>query len=329
MNIFQLKNPSASDVVVNRLKYMDRFSRTLIRPATLSSDEEQWCSDLKKNGHCMISNLISKEELSALQSDIDIRIRLHEYEIPCLSQVKIDPSNPNHSKIIDKYFAVKNDVLESAGLTFDTPDVQSLTYEEMLERFKPSTLKLGIPSSDKRYFDVWLHPTILRIVEEYMGMRPYCVEAYIRRNFPAQFPVMNHNWHRDTNHRFYVLKLFVFFSDCTIETGPHQYVEGSHREFDINGKKYYSEAEVDAYVATRHRSVITSEVKAGTVIIEDTRGLHRAVIPRIGIRDMGYSVFVPLTIPSSRKFSDYKCSVDVYRTLSRFQQSFIPSKSFN
>ena len=36
---------------------------------------------------------------------------------------------------------------------------------------------------------------------------------------------------------------------------------------------------------------MVSNVKAGTIIIEDTRGLHKAGIPKRDYRDLGFAVF--------------------------------------
>jgi hypothetical protein len=67
---------------------------------------------------------------------------------------------------------------------------------------------------------------------------------------------------------------------------------------------------------------IVSIVKAGTVVIEDTRGLHRAQLPQAGFRDLGYAIFVPL-----RPFyphRNYAFPKSAYERLTPLQQAFIP-----
>ena len=113
---------------------------------------------------------------------------------------------------------------------------------------------------------------------------------------------MNHHWHRDTNNKFFLLKAFLFLNDCTLKNGPHNYIKGSHKDLSLNGKVYYSNEEVEKNYDTK-TDLILSEVKAGTLIIEDTRGLHRAGIPLEGHRDLMYGIFFPLKFTTQLKTS--------------------------
>jgi len=90
----------------------------------------------------------------------------------------------------------------------------------------------------------------------------------------------------------------------------------------LNGKRYFTDPEIDALhpVGSPLREV--SEVKAGTVILEDTRGLHRARMPDIGYRDLGYAVFFPL--PASNAPTLYRFPRSAAAGLTEFQRAFIP-----
>ena len=96
----------------------------------------------------------------------------------------------------------------------------------MIDIFKPSTLTVPMPS-ESAFYNLWLDSNVMAIVSNYMGFYPHLPEAYIRRNFPCTYSVMNHNWHRDTNHETHLLKAFMFFTDCDIDTGAHHYIAGS------------------------------------------------------------------------------------------------------
>jgi hypothetical protein len=134
---------------------------------------------------------------------------------------------------------------------------------------------------------------------------------------------MNHYWHRDINHNFHLLKMFVFLSDCTIETGPHEFIQGSHSNHNIlNGQRYYKDEQIDELYPPSHKNRILSIVKAGTVVIENTHGLHRATIPRAGHRDLGFGVFMP--IPSFYRHKNYHFPKETYDSLSPMQRAFIP-----
>jgi len=162
-----------------------------------------------------------------------------------------------------------------------------------------------------------------------MGLRPYLIEAYLRRNFPAKYKVMNHFWHRDTNHPIFLLKAFIFLSDCKITTGPHEYISGSINDLRISGKTYYTEEEISNVYPKDSKNRILSIVKAGTIIIEDTRGLHKATIPQEGFRDLGFAVFFPLSFLPKKIKPYYNINTNDYQKLSNRQKSYIPSNNIN
>ena len=50
----------------------------------------------------------------------------------------------------------------------------------MIDDFKPSTLTTPMPS-ENAFYNLWLNPTLMAIVSNYMGFYPHLTEAYIRR----------------------------------------------------------------------------------------------------------------------------------------------------
>ena len=161
------------------------------------------------------------------------------FEFPCLAQSLIDEIK--HADLVAKSFRAPLIELKQRGLTFDAADIKD--YRDIVSRFRPSTLKLLMPNSVD-YFSLWLDPIVTSVIEGYMGFRPMLREAYIRRNFPCSYRVMNHNWHRDTNHKHYLLKAFIFFNDCKIDTGAHRYIAGTTNTTEIRDKIYYTDEEV-------------------------------------------------------------------------------------
>ena len=199
------------------------------------------------------------------------------------------------------------------------------SYDQVVNEFQPSTLKTYIPDTQD-FFKLWLRPEILQVIEAYMGLRPRLVEAYLRRNFPASHRVMNHSWHRDINNKDYLVKVFIFLSDCQLHHGPHEYIAGSIQDAKLEGKKYYTDEEVDNIYPEGSKNRIQSVVKAGTIIIEDTRGLHRAKIPEKEFRDLGYAIFFPIRIFYKYKTPYYTISEEVLNSLNKVQQSYIPKE---
>ena len=68
---------------------------------------------------------------------------------------------------------------------------------------------------------------------------------------------------------------------------------------------------------------MVSKVKAGTIIIEDTRGLHKAGIPKKAYRDLGFAVFLPPNMfrKSRPLYHIYQSAFD---HLTEEQKLFIP-----
>lgn len=302
------------------LKYFDRLkSLSFIKD---NSIHNKVCF-LRNNGYLILEDFLNGEHLKFARTKYQDAIELnHLFETPCLSQAKIDRNT--HKHLIDNYFRYKPSQLVEYGVTFEKRDFSN--YNECLDHFKPSTLKTYL-TDIQDFYSLWLNETLLNIIEAYMGLRPYLVEAYLRRNFPAKYKVMNHFWHRDTNHPDFLVKAFIFLSDCKITNGPHEYVSGSILDRSLDGKPYYSDEEVDSLYPVGSPQRIKSIVKAGTVILEDTRGLHRATIPEEGFRDLGFAVFLPLSKFSKPLEPMYKISKETHSSLTSYQQSFIPKQN--
>ena len=91
-------------------------------------------------------------------------------------------------------------------------------------------------------------------------------------------------------------------------------------------KPYYTDDEINAAWPNGSDNHMVSEVKAGTIIIEDTRGLHKAGIPKKAYRDLGFAVFLPPNI--FRKSGPlYHIEKSAFDHLTQKQKLFIPSSN--
>lgn len=313
-----VRKPTLWDHVLSRFMYAQSYSRRSLVNA-LSGDQQALLETLRRDGSVVIESHIPPARLDAMRADLDSAIRALDFEMPCLAQTRVDPER--HAGLIDNFMYGSPQQLARMGVTFDRHEAQS--YEQVVREFNPSTLTLYMLERSDAFRRAWLDPYLLDIVTNYMGIVPRLSEAYVRRNFPAPHRTMNHYWHRDLNAPLHLLKIFFFLSDCNAGNGPHEFVRGSHRELSIlNGKRYFSDAEVDAAYPPGSAAREVSLVKAGTVVIEDTRGLHRAQLPQVGYRDLGYAVFVPL-----RPFyhhRNYALPREAYDRMTPLQQAFIP-----
>ena len=175
---------------------------------------------------------------------------------------------------------------------------------------------------DEQFYSIWLDQIILEVVEDYFGFTPVLCEAFIRRNYPSEHVVMNHGWHRDKNHKTHLLKAFIFLNDCNLDNGPHHFVSESHLSKGLDSKPYYSDEEVSDYIKKNNFEELVSVVPKGTIILEDTRGLHKAGIPKKGYRDLGFCTFMPDRAVMKRK-SDYTISQFTKSNLTKFQNNFL------
>lgn len=295
-----------------------KIGRKASPPETMDPVATAKLDCLRDRGFVMFDHLVGTSEFARIQADLKKRIEGEmKFEFPCLAQSRID--HLQHADLIEKSFRVPAQELARRGLTFERSDINS--YQDLVERFKPSTLKLPLPDNHD-YFSLWLDPLVLSVIEGYMGFQPVLREAYVRRNFPCSCKVMNHNWHRDTNHQHHLLKAFIFFNDCYVDTGAHRYIAGSVDSPLFRDKIYYSDEEIEAIFPDGSDDHIISEVPAGTIILEDTRGLHKAGIPQRHYRDLGFAVFVPPML--FRDDSEYfAISKSVHARLMPEQQAYV------
>ena len=100
-------------------------------------------------------------------------------------------------------------------------------------------------------------------------------------------------WHRDSVH-FKQFKAIVYLTDVDINNGPYQYIKGSHKNSSIykairnSGIRFnqnrLSEEVVKVFLQTEGVEMLTVTGKAGTLILTETRGIHRGMPIREGIR---------------------------------------------
>lgn len=277
---------------------------------------------LKSRGFVMLDHLVGSSQFEKIKASLKQKIE-HDIDVnlPCLSQSKIDPKRDKD--LVDRNFLASDDEYHQRQLTFGRDDITS--YKQMVKDFQPSTLTVPMPH-DIDYYHLWLDPLVMDIVCGYMGFTPDLTEAYIRRNFPSKFRVMNFNWHRDTNHDKYLVKAFFFFTDCDIDTGAHHYIAGSIDDPRYRDKTYYTDDEINKTWPIGSADHMISTVKAGTIIIEDTRGLHKAGIPKKAYRDLGFAVFTPPNMFIKRA-PYYTINRGTYDGLSGCQRGFIPKNN--
>ena len=134
-------------------------------------------------------------------------------------------------------------------------------------------------------------PFLIGIAEEYLSCLPYLDPIELWWFLP--YPIRDAGWAEDYHFDFDSvrwLKFFFNFEDIELENGPHSFIEGTHKDFGIpedlrkRGYVRHSDEDVFRYIDRSNEKKFT--LKAGSLLIEDTRGLHKGTSPVAGRRLM-------------------------------------------
>lgn len=125
--------------------------------------------------------------------------------------------------------------------------------------------------------------SLLEVVQEYLGCQPVAdvLSMWWHTNFhdhpdseAAQY------FHFDMD-RLKWLKIFVYLTDVGPENGPHSFVRGSHRTgaipWDILRRGYVRLSDEEVAFRYPKDDILSFTAPRGSIIIEDTRGLHKGV----------------------------------------------------
>jgi hypothetical protein len=129
--------------------------------------------------------------------------------------------------------------------------------------------------------DLLTDNSILNLVQEYLGSAPI-IDIVTLWWSTAYKAVPDKNaaqyWHFDMDRPKW-LKVFFYLTEVGPENGPHSFIEGTHRNggipFSLRSKGYtrLTDEEVECHFSAEQIKDFTGS--RGTVIIEDTRGLHK------------------------------------------------------
>jgi hypothetical protein len=154
------------------------------------------------------------------------------------------------------------------------------------------------------------HPDVLRVAAGYLGYTPTISLMGLRWTFPGDgAPEGLLDFHRDSEPAS--IKLMVYLTDVDLQSGPHSYVPGTHRDRMPVRLRHYSDAEV----MRDHGSRVDITGPAGTSFFVDTRGIHKGTLPERTARLMlivQYSLlpclvydYAPVAYPAHSRFDPY------------------------
>lgn len=124
-------------------------------------------------------------------------------------------------------------------------------------------------------------PSLLSLAQEYLGCRPVAdvVNMWWHTNFHDQPDAEAAQFFHFDMDRLKWLKVFIYLTDVGPDNGPHTFVRGSQRTGGIpsrllmRGYKRLTDEEVLAHYPPS--DCIRFTAPRGTIIVEDTRGLHK------------------------------------------------------
>lgn len=127
--------------------------------------------------------------------------------------------------------------------------------------------------------------SLLAVVQDYLGAPP--INDLVTMWWSAPGPtgsesVVAQQFHVDLD-RLRFLKLFVYLTDVTEESGPHVYLRGTHRDLPtrLRAPRRYTDAEVGPDLTARSLRLCG---RRGTMFLADTIGLHKGLPVRAGNR---------------------------------------------
>lgn len=252
VRIFCLSRGLSNDFLSKLISLYKRKYRLTEIKGLLSNCNEasirEILTDLNRDGYYVFENCISTEMLSTI---LDFA-----HENKCFPR-------PTDTSLIAK---------ESPILFSERGNLSNVIYD-----FELSDLV-----NSKIIQDLMADSSMIAVAQEYLGCKPrldfvalwWTSESMVADNNAAQ------TFHFDMD-RIKWIKFFVYVTDVTLSNGPHAFIKETHKRGMIpkqilkQGYARISDMEISKYYS--EDKICTFAAKAGTVIAEDTRGLHKGI----------------------------------------------------
>lgn len=123
------------------------------------------------------------------------------------------------------------------------------------------------------------NPDVLAAIENIFGCKPQIGVIQALWRFPNNEPPVNDEfWHRDFETLRFI-KCFLYLTDVTMNSGPHKFIESSHRNnryWKLGPGLAKDESLEKAY---GKEAIVTKIGPAGTCFLEETNGWHKGTKP--------------------------------------------------
>lgn len=138
--------------------------------------------------------------------------------------------------------------------------------------------------------DLLADPSVLALVQDYLGCAPLAdvLGMWWHTAFQDHPDSMAAQYFHFDMDRFKWLKVFIYLTDVGPANGPHAFVRGSHRTgaipADILQRGYVRITDEEVAANYPAEDIMTFTAPRGSIIVEDTRGLHKGVHVEEGAR---------------------------------------------
>ena len=182
-------------------------------------------------------------------------------------------------KTIKGYWAGDN--FKSKGLEFFKNKVKTTKFYYTQKEL----LKL------KSIQKIILQKNLINLARETLNAEPIISNVVCWHSFPSKKPDEQaaQMWHFDMERPKWI-KFFIYLSDCNSLNGPHSFIIGSHKNDGIpKDLRMHGYKRLDDEIINRNfpkKNLIDIKCEKGSLLIEDTRGLHKGKILQKGKRSM-------------------------------------------
>lgn len=122
-------------------------------------------------------------------------------------------------------------------------------------------------------------PTLLQIAGAFLGCKPTISGVGLRWSFAHSESLIEvQKYHRDMED-WKILRLFIYLTDVEDDSGPHQFVSGSHRTAGRFRLRPYTDADIDQRFG--RDQVLTIRGEKGTAFLGNMWGVHRGMPPTV------------------------------------------------
>ena len=181
----------------------------------------------------------------------------------------------------------KNDLQQIMAFISETPAYASNVQEKIA--INPA----NVPRQHSRYFwrmnsliknkaiqNIFTDPTFHRIAQEYIGCSPLLTDVTLWLSPVYGEVTYDHIFHCDNDSPTF-LKFFIYLTDTDELSGAHAYIKGTNhpeKRKNLTVGKRYTDEQIISMFGKENLAIMSAP--AGTIIAEDTSGLHRGTAPK-------------------------------------------------